>query len=212
MRYYNKIDYSQWSQLSDSDKLFSIVDNVQDYDVLFYNDNNNNSYPDIINAKYNIMLSLGLIIGEDMKVAIVYDEKTENSNGGTFTTGAWRQRDLTTKLDPDTIVSLASNAVTILATGKYLIRANCPAFNVNHHQCRLTKNASLLQQGTSEYANGQSIMSRSFVGYVGDLVANDVLRVEHYCESTFATYGFGTGAASSFGVEIYSIMEIILIA
>ena len=212
MRYYNKIDYSQWSQLSDSDKIFSIVDNVQDYDVLFYNDNSNNSYPDIIKAKYNIMLSLGLIMGEDMKVAIVYDEKTQNSNGGTFTTGAWRQRDLNTKLDPDNIVSIASNQVTILQSGKYLIRANCPAYSVGRHQCRLLKNGSLLQQGTSQYAiiayGGEN---RSFVAYCGMLDANDVIKLEHQCEATSPTnYGFGVGDSSSYGVEIFSIMEIIM--
>ena len=148
-----------------------------------------------------------------MKIAIVYDEKTQNSNGGTFTTGAWRQRDLNTKLDSDTIVSLASNAVTVLATGKYLIRANCPAYTVGRNQCRLTKNNSLLQQGTSEYAatNGNDSI-KSIVVWVGQLTANDVIRIEHQCDTTVATYGFGVGDSSSYGVEIYCIMEIILFA
>ena len=214
MRYYNKIDYSQWSQLSDSDKLFSIVDNVQDVETLFYNDNNSNSYPDIIKAKYNIMLSLGLIMGEDMKVAIVYDEKTQGSNGGTFTSGAWRQRDLNTKLDLDNIVTIASNQVTILQSGKYLIRANCPAYGAGRHQCRLLKNGSLLQQGTSQYANSvYGGENRSFVAYCGTLDTNDVIKLEHQCEAASpANYGFGIGDSSTFGVEIFSIMEIVLIA
>jgi hypothetical protein len=205
MRYYSKIDYSQWSQLSDSDKLFSIVDNVQDAETLFYNDNNNNSYSDIIEAKYNIMLSLGLIMGEDMKVAIVWDEKAQNSNGGTFTSGAWRQRDLNTKLDPDNLVTVASNAVTILQSGKYWIRAICPTLSTDRHQARITKNNTLLQQGISQYDVAMSIVSA-----VTTLDANDILRLEHQCRVTNATYGFGVGDLSDYGVEIYSIMEIIM--
>lgn len=147
---------------------------------------------------------------ETMKVAIVWDEKPQNTNGGTFTAGAWRQRDLNTKSDPDNLVSVASNAVTITTSGKYWIRAIAPAYTAGRNQCRITKNGSLLQQGTSEYAATAGDDSiKSVVAWVGQLVANDVIRLEHQCDSTSPTYGFGVGDNSSWGVEIYSIMEII---
>lgn len=207
MRYCSKIDYFQWSQLSDSDKLFSIVDNVQDIETLFYNDNNNNSYPDIINAKYNIMLSLGLTMEESMKVAIIWDEKAQGVSGGSFTTGAWRQRDLNAKVDVDSLVSLASNTLTILQSGKYWIRATCPAYGLSRHQCRLLKNNSLLSQGSNEYTAGNS-QSSSILATTATLSANDTLKLEHITDTTIGN-GFGVGAISSWGSGIFSIMEII---
>lgn len=143
---------------------------------------------------------------ETMKVAIVWDEKPQGTNGGTFTAGAWRQRDLSTKNDPDNLVSVASNAVTILQAGKYWIRAIAPTLNTDRHQARITKNNALLQQGISQHGE-----STAFVIAVATFTAGDVLRVEHQCRTTIATYGFGVGDNSDWGVEIYSIMEIIKI-
>ncbi|SVB60040.1 uncharacterized protein METZ01_LOCUS212894, partial [marine metagenome] len=42
--------------------------------------------------------------------AIIADQKAQNTAGGTFTSGAWRTRDLNTEItDPDGIVSISSN-------------------------------------------------------------------------------------------------------
>ena len=54
--------------------------------------------------------------------ALVMDQKTQNTQGGQFTTGVWQIRDLNTEAyDPDGIVSLSSNKFT-LAAGNYLIK------------------------------------------------------------------------------------------
>lgn len=159
---------------------------------------------------YQLLIDcLPFVGGDIVKVAIVWDEKAQGVNGGTFTAGAWRQRDLNTKLDTDTIISLASNQVTILQSGKYLVRASCPAYSCGRNQSRLTKNSSLLQQGTSESYAG-TVTSRSHIAWCGNLTVDDVIRLEHQCETTVATYGFGVGDSSSYGVEIYSIMELIM--
>ena len=45
--------------------------------------------------------------------AIIADVKASNADGGTFTSGAWRTRDLNTEItDPDGIVSIYSNQFT----------------------------------------------------------------------------------------------------
>lgn len=149
---------------------------------------------------------------ETMKFAIVSDQKTQGSNGGTFTAGAWRQRDLNTEIDPDGIISVSANAVTVAESGKYYIRASAPAYGVNRHQCRLMKGGAFLAQGTSEYCLVNS-SNRAVVTWAGNLLTGDIITLEHKCGVTFANYGFGVGdnvdSNSDFGVEVFSVMEII---
>lgn len=137
------------------------------------------------------------------KVAVVWDEKPQGTNGGTFTSGAWRQRGLNTKNDPSNLVSVAANAVTVLQAGNYWIRASAPSAYVSRHQCRLVLNGAYLQNGTSEYTGTQS---SSTVSWVGSLSVGDILKLEHQGN---ANGEFGLGDASNFGVEVYSVMEII---
>ncbi|MDP6772243.1 MAG: hypothetical protein QF704_16175, partial [Anaerolineales bacterium] len=69
--------------------------------------------------------------------AIIADQKSQSTEGGTFTSGAWRTRDLNTEIaDPDGIVSISSNQFT-LGAGSYLIRWVCVCFLVNQNQTRL---------------------------------------------------------------------------
>lgn len=155
------------------------------------------------------LLSTG---GGTVKAAIIYDQKVQGANGGTFTAGAWRQRELNTKIDPDGLTTVASNTITITNAGKYYIAASAPAYGVNRHQCRLLLNSALLAQGTSEYCVVSS-SNRSIVHWSGQLLSGNVISLEHRGGTTFTTYGFGVGdnvdANSDFGVEIFSIVEII---
>ncbi len=54
--------------------------------------------------------------------AAICNEQPSGTEGGTFTSGAWRVRDLNTEIaDPDGIVSISSNQFT-LGAGSYLIK------------------------------------------------------------------------------------------
>ena len=54
--------------------------------------------------------------------AILADQKSSGTNGGTVVSGDWRLHDLQTEIaDPDSIVSISSNVFT-LAAGNYLIK------------------------------------------------------------------------------------------
>ena len=147
--------------------------------------------------------------GEIVKAAMIWDEKAVTVSGGTFTAGAWGERDLNTKNDPDSLVTVASNAVTIAVAGKYLIRASAPANAVDVHQVRLNINNSSYVLGTSTYSPLPNYygFGRSEVIHVATLTVNDVLRLEHRCTTTYNSYGFGL--AQAWGVNIYSIMELI---
>src|SRR3990172_5694485 len=64
---------------------------------------------------------------------LVTDEKAQGTNGGTFTTGAWRTRDLNSeKSDVNGLATVASNQVT-LAAGTWLFRCIAPACAVEAH-------------------------------------------------------------------------------
>jgi hypothetical protein len=146
---------------------------------------------------------------DEVKIAIVYDQKTDGTVGGNFATGAWVQRDLNQSLDPDGLITVIANSITLLRSGKYFIKASCPAaIGVAYHQARLTLNGVQVAWGTSEYVASTTTQTHSFVSWVGTLVAGDVLKLEHRC-STAITNGLGMGQSSLGGSpEIYSVVEI----
>lgn len=141
--------------------------------------------------------------------AIIGDQKSSTTAGGTFTTGAWRTRDLNTEItDPDGIVSLSSNQFT-LAAGTYLVNASAPAHRVNNHQVRLRNNDDGINYfGTSEWShNSYATTTRSFVSARFTIAASKAFELQHRCMTTYSTIGFGR--TSDFGaIELYTLVEI----
>ena len=139
----------------------------------------------------------------------IQDQKTQNTAGGTFTAGAWRTRDLNTEVaDTGNHASITSNQIT-LAAGTYQCRIKCPAFAVNNHQAKLYNidDSADVVIGSTEYsrvATGYGHTSSMIIGRF-TLAATKVLEVQHYCNTTFATEGFGTQA--NFTTEVYTIAE-----
>ena len=141
------------------------------------------------------------------------DEKTQNTAGGGFSSGAWQTRDLTVEsADPGGHASLSSNQIT-LAAGTYRVRISCPAFNVTSHQARLQDitNTATLIVGTTEYAEGANATTRdatrSFIDGRITLAGSTVLEVQHRCTVTKTTNGFGVPANLS--TEVYTVAEFI---
>lgn len=139
------------------------------------------------------------------------DLKADTVNGGTFTSGAWRTRNINTEdADAGGHASVAANQIT-LAAGDYVAMISCPAFFIESHQARLqniTDGATILL-GTSE-ANDNATpawaTTRSFIVGQFALAASKVVEVQHRCQTTRAGDGFGP--AGSFGVgEVYTIAE-----
>ena len=141
--------------------------------------------------------------------AVIADQKAQGSNGGSFTSGAWRTRDLNTEItDINGIVSLSSNQF-ILAAGNYLVRWSAPADAVNTHQSRLynVTDASVVSVGTSAYsvAGGYAVTTSDGSARVS-IAGTKFFRVEHQCTTTTAGTGFGRGG--NFTTEQYTIVEI----
>ena len=102
--------------------------------------------------------------GKFASYAIICDEKSAGTNGGTMTSGTWHTRDLNTEIaDADGIVSISSNQFTLQA-GTYLIKANAAGYYVQDHMIKLynvTASADIAF-GTSAYSNVQA-QTRSFL-------------------------------------------------
>jgi len=136
------------------------------------------------------------------KVALIADVKSDGTDGGTFSSGAWHDRDLNTEIyDPDNIVTISSNQFTI-GSGTYIIEWDCAFFDVSMNQTRLydvTGGASL-QSGLSMYGNppdnGYGIASGSAQVTI---TSNNTYKIQHRCLATKANTGFGL--SSGFGED-----------
>jgi hypothetical protein len=151
--------------------------------------------------------------------ACIVDAKDDNTDAGTFTSGAWRTRDLNTEIaDTDGIVTLSNNQFT-LGSGTYLIRWNCPAIQVGGHQSRLysvTDNAAI-KNGQASFAGNISSgsESRSMMTFKYTISGNTTFEIQHRCVTTSGgTWGLGAAASGSInwnsgtGTVIYTILEI----
>ena len=141
--------------------------------------------------------------------AIIADQKASGTAGGTFTTGAWRTRDLNTEItDPDGIVSIASDQFT-LAAGSYLIKWTAPAYITNDHQTRLynvTDTASVAVGGSTIAYDGYVVQNSSSGAARTVIAGSKAFSIEHRCQTTSSTHGFGH--LSNFATEQYTIVEI----
>ncbi len=139
---------------------------------------------------------------------LICDEKTLDTPGGTFSSGAWQTRDLTTiKSDVGGHAALAANQIT-LAAGTWRCRIQCPAYQVAKHQARLysISDGLTLALGSSQ-RTATTVGTTVFSSIIGrfTLSTSKVLEVQHRCETSFSTYGFGYQAGLD--TEVYTIAE-----
>jgi hypothetical protein len=139
----------------------------------------------------------------------VEDQKTSGTSGGTFTSGAWRTRDLNIEVeDTHSIASLASNQITLPA-GTYSVRFSSTAAACDRHQSRIQDitGAATLVLGLNSYAGFTGLQMSTTQGAGRfTLSATSAIELQHRCQTTRATDGFGY--AMSWGIEVFSIVEI----
>ena len=144
------------------------------------------------------------------QVAYVKDVKSNGINGGTFTSGAWRTRDLNT-LEGDTgFISLSSNQFT-LSSGKYLIEASAPAFYVRDHQCILynttDSNEDIIGQAAYTGRNAEATTTHSMLMGSIEISSSKTFEIRHQCSTTYASQGLGDASSFSVG-EVYTQVKI----
>jgi hypothetical protein len=144
----------------------------------------------------------------------VKDIKANGTDGGNFSSGAWLIRKLNTlEIYPpgSTNISLASDEIT-LQPGTYSFIATVPARRVLSHQSRLYNitDSLIVALGTNAFcANGISTTDTpSHIYTFFTIVSAKNYRIEHRCQLTCNTVGFGQ--ASNFGnQEVYTIVQIL---
>jgi hypothetical protein len=161
----------------------------------------------------NATKTLGVDVADN--VIVLTDSKSSGTAGGTFTSGAWRTRDLQTEQHdgPGACTLPGSNQFTLLA-GTYEVDARAPAFYVNSHQAILynVTDAGTTLTGTSEYSGVGTAYSvtPSVIRGVFTIAATKTFEVRHQCTSTNTTFGFGQPAG--FTTEVYTTVTLRKIA
>ena len=145
--------------------------------------------------------------------AVFRDEKSSGTNGGTFTSGAWRTRDLnTSQYNGITGASLASNQIT-LAAGTYIVDGFAQGVLTSIHQTRFENitDSTTAVIGQNAYAEGSSnVANYSRVSGVFTIAAQKTFEFQHRATSTKTDNGFGV--ASSWGTEVYASITITKVA
>jgi hypothetical protein len=145
--------------------------------------------------------------------AVFRDEKTSGTDGGTFTSGAFRTRDLNaTQYNGIGSASLASNQISLPA-GTYLIEAAAQANNTNQHQLRLQNitDASTTVLGQNIWCYNVNLVSNNAqVSGVFTIAGTKTFELQHRCATTRAGDGFGL--AAGFGTEVYASITITKVA
>ena len=142
-------------------------------------------------------------------VAYVKDTKAQNTAGGTFTSGSWQTRVLNTLTSDSgvTWISLSSNQITLQA-GTYRIYATAPAYLVDRHQIRLQNITTAMTAiwGQSNYAANTATENVSILEDTIILTSAMTFEIQHKCQTTSATQGFGVEC--NFGTEVYTQVKI----
>lgn len=181
---------ASWTQHSNFSTLFNLLGTVAD------------DIPYTLNSS-----GTEQIIGT--QTAVFNETQPNGTNGGTFTSGAWQTRVLNTTQASQNWATLAFNQIT-LVPGTYYLEASAPAYATNSHRTRLQdiNNAATILNGTSEYVlNSTGTVTRSFIVGQFTIGASTTYEIQHQCNTTEASFGFGV--AASFGsVEIYTTVSI----
>jgi hypothetical protein len=134
--------------------------------------------------------------------ALLQDQKTNNTDAGTFSAGSWVTRTLNTEVfDTDNLISLSSNQFTPGVDG--VVEWRAPAMEVDGHQSRLynVTDAVVAGYGSSCWADSTGAMNSSHG--MARVVAGKAYRIEHRCATTRNSYGLGNAAGVG-GTEIYT--------
>lgn len=156
-------------------------------------------------------------------IAIIEDQKASGSHGGTFTSGSLQTRDLnqvvwTRQSGGADIITLSSNKFQFAIAGDFEIAWSAPAHKVNNHQSALydATGTAVQAYGSSENCDDEtaaeseslSIMTRSMGSVRVSVSANDEFEIQHECQASQSTDGFGRAGSFTSATEVYTRVEV----
>ena len=180
-------------------------------DVAFKLPNQDGSANEFLKTDGSGNLSFGAAGGGKFaSYAIIADQKSDGTNGGTFTTGAYRTRDLNTEVaDADGIVSISNNQFTLQA-GSYFIHARMPYIAVGFAKMKLynvTDSSDTAMSDSGYSSTGVSANLYLDLKTRVTIASAKAFEIQMAGQVTRADYGFGY--SSSFGTEVYTTVVIL---
>jgi len=164
-------------------------------------------------GSYKWFVEVPILNLNGVKVALVREKYATNTQGVAIASGSWLTRVLNDKIDPDGIVTLSSNQVT-LSAGKYAFAGEVVNYNsasqISTMQAALYNvTGTTYYPGTSERvaANGTSNSSK-FKAQV-TITTSTVFEVRNRVEVSNNSNGGGAATANFGQGEIYVNLEII---
>jgi len=145
-------------------------------------------------------------------VAKYQETQSSGTPGGTFSAGAWRTRTLNDEVFDDIGASVGTNQVTLPA-GTYEVRASAPGYQCGRHVIRLqnVSDATTVAEGECAFSGeGYLVTNRSELLDRFTITASKVFELQHRCDDSQATNGFGVN--NGFTTEVYSTVEFSRIA
>ena len=132
-------------------------------------------------------------------IAVLQDLKGA-FHGGTFSSGAWRERTINTHLGDSSFLTLGTDTFT-LNQGIYILNATAPAYKVGEHQIRLYNCTTTNVDAVGSVASSAGSVTSSLMTTIINVTSatNDFI-IEHRCASTQNTNGLGIGVAWSSNV------------
>ena len=143
--------------------------------------------------------------------ALLIDQKSQDTAGGTFTSGAHRVRDLNTEVfDPDNIVTLSSNEFTLASAGSYVIQWFAPCYKVDNNVSRLREvTDGTIREGTNSFAHSATQIQVHSEGMARvTQTGSKTYRIEHKSAATKADNGFGVASAAVAGYDTFTMVTI----
>jgi len=151
--------------------------------------------------------------GGSRSYAVFRDEKTAATAGGTFTSGAWRTRDInSTQINNITSASIASNQITLPA-GTYYVWATTPAYAVYRYSGRLQNitdsTTTLISTTGFPNANSPHVVNIFITGQF-TIASSKTFEVQNRCSDTKNGDGFGTAGEQMGDTQnsVYSVISI----
>jgi hypothetical protein len=140
-----------------------------------------------------------------IKIAIIQDQKANNTDGGGSSANTWNTRALNTEVyDPSALVTISSNKFTPIA-GTYRLKAAAPGYKCGPNRLRLynVTGAAVVDQGVNAHSSTADV-TQTLAVLETIFVPNgtDEYRIDHYTVSAQATNGLGN-AVNTGDVERY---------
>ena len=141
--------------------------------------------------------------------AVVSDQKTSGTAGGT-SSSSFTTRDLNTEVfDPDNIVTVASNQFTLIA-GTYIIEWQCPFFRSNGATTVLydITGSATIETGTSSHSQSTANYTTGLSTGIARVAISAANTYEIRMKVSAAKQDVGFGVAANGNPETYSVVKI----